>query len=241
MPRPRPRPSIPPYTHRPPCRSCAQGGVSLIIKRFCALPSCSAHDGKQHSAWCSAESCGLAGRPHTKLFSGCTAAEHAQKPLWRAGSDANNPASGSSFPAAEELMGSITLPEEHEGKVLRELSLSVRAAPAEQPSVRERSHALCASRPAAQVCESQYSFTGHWIAECMRVTVDISLRDRLAIMVDSSSSTGHATRGRRNQKTQKPTTCKANIGHKHDVGALISTNHGHSIPIHAWSANLTQP
>ena len=96
----------------------------------------------------------------TRNCSGCTAAEHAQKPLWRAGSDANIPASGYGFPAAEELMGSITLPEEHEGKVLRELSLSVRAAPAEQPSVRERSHALCASRPAAQVCESQYSFTG---------------------------------------------------------------------------------
>ena len=101
--------------------------MSLQIKGLCALPSCSAHDGKQHSFWCSAESCGLAGRRHTKYVLGCTAAEHAQKPLWRAGSDANNPASGYGFPAAEELIGSITLPAEHEGKVLRGLSLSVRA------------------------------------------------------------------------------------------------------------------
>ena len=74
--------------------------------------------------------CNLSGRPHTKLFSDCTAGQPEQKPLWRDdAAEANNPATWYHFPAPEDVMEGITLPPELQGKSLQELSLSVRPAP----------------------------------------------------------------------------------------------------------------
>eukprot|EP00320_Phaeocystis_rex_P009535 CAMPEP_0119065166 /NCGR_PEP_ID=MMETSP1178-20130426/8047_1 /TAXON_ID=33656 /ORGANISM="unid sp, Strain CCMP2000" /LENGTH=228 /DNA_ID=CAMNT_0007046657 /DNA_START=89 /DNA_END=775 /DNA_ORIENTATION=+ len=100
-------------------------GVSLKIRRLCALPTCEAHGG-QYSAFCSVPTCNLSGRPHTKLFSDCTAGQPEQKPLWRDdAAEANNPATWYHFPAPEDVMEGITLPPELQGKSLQELSLSV--------------------------------------------------------------------------------------------------------------------